>query len=219
MGFAKSETEQLYATLSGCIPFYGLCRFRAVEHIMTSSPCGGELVMVLFNNGYPARIHIIGSVGSGKTTLAKTLSVKLNVPHYELDNVVRKRSKSGDIRRSDEERDEYLAEIVNSDTWIIEGAHHKWVLEGFQKADLIIFLDVGYHKRVVRIVKRFILQKLGMEKSNYRPTIRMFKMMFVWNASFERESKPEILSILRQYQDKLLVLKDNTQVELVGHFD
>ena len=187
-----------------------MSRNRAVERIMTSSLHGGKLAMVSFKNSHPAKIHIIGSVGSGKTTLAKTLSVRLNVPYYELDNVVWKRSKSGDIRRSDEERDAYLMEIIDSDTWIIEGAHHKWVLDGFQKADLIIFLDVDYHKRVVRIVKRFILQKLGMEKSNYRPTIRMFKMMFVWNASFERESKLEILSILRQYQDKLLVLKDNT---------
>lgn len=34
------------------------------------------------------RIYIIGSVASGKTTLARTLSKKLNIKAYELDNVV-----------------------------------------------------------------------------------------------------------------------------------
>ncbi|WP_440338356.1 shikimate kinase [Lysinibacillus sphaericus] len=40
------------------------------------------------NKKFPSKIHIIGSVGSGKTTLAKELSAKLNIPYYELDNVV-----------------------------------------------------------------------------------------------------------------------------------
>lgn len=31
------------------------------------------------------RIHIIGSVGSGKTTLAKEISSKLGIPYYELN--------------------------------------------------------------------------------------------------------------------------------------
>lgn len=48
----------------------------------------------------PKKIHIIGSVGSGKTTLARTLSSHLNIPFYELDNVVWKRFQSGDVRRS-----------------------------------------------------------------------------------------------------------------------
>ncbi len=63
----------------------------------------------------PKRIHIIGSVGSGKTTLAKDLSSKLNIPYYELDNVVWKRHSTGDIRRTDEEGDEYLNSILQSE--------------------------------------------------------------------------------------------------------
>jgi adenylate kinase family enzyme len=52
----------------------------------------------------PKKIHIIGSVGSGKTTLARTLSSYLNFPFYELDNVVWIRHQSGDVRRSEKER-------------------------------------------------------------------------------------------------------------------
>lgn len=64
----------------------------------------------------PPKIHIISSVGSGKTTLAKKLSLMLNIPFYELDNVVWIRHKSGDIRRTEKEREEYLNTIIQSES-------------------------------------------------------------------------------------------------------
>jgi adenylate kinase family enzyme len=45
-------------------------------------------MVISMEGNIPKRIHIIGSVGSGKTTLARTLSSRLNIPFYELDNVV-----------------------------------------------------------------------------------------------------------------------------------
>ena len=62
----------------------------------------------------PSKVHIIGSVGSGKTTLAKNLSTKLGIPYYELDNVVWKRYADGDVRRTDQERDVCLRSIIRS---------------------------------------------------------------------------------------------------------
>ena len=172
--------------------------------------------MAELENACPAKIHIIGSVGSGKSTLAKALSARLTLPLHELDNIVWIRSEHGDIRRSDEERNEYLTQVVNSEAWIIEGAHHKWVLPSFEKADVIIFLDTSYRRRVYRIIRRFMLQKIGMEKANYNPTLQMFLKMFVWNAQFEYQSKREILDVLRQYPEKLLFLKGNSGVTRLG---
>ncbi len=162
----------------------------------------------------PNKIHIIGSVGSGKTTLARELSSQLNIPYYELDNVVWRRTKSGDVRNTPKERDEQLNNIVHSNAWIIEGAHHKWVPQSFQEADLIIFLDVGVAKRRARIIKRFVLQLLNLEKANYTPTFEMFMKMFQWTNDFDKSSKVEIFNMLREYDDKLVVLKDNTEREL-----
>ncbi|MFK9090899.1 AAA family ATPase [Bacillus salipaludis] len=161
----------------------------------------------------PNKIHIIGSVGSGKTTLARTLSTKLNIPFYELDNVVWKRCELGDIRRTNDERDEYLNTIIQTDAWILEGVHHEWVSQSFQNADWIIFLDTDFSKRKYRITKRFILQKLRLEKVNYKPSLKMFQKMFHWNAYFENHSKPKILKFLGKYNDKVIILKDNVEIE------
>ncbi|SFJ59242.1 Adenylate kinase [Bacillus sp. 71mf] len=161
-----------------------------------------------------SKIHIIGSVGSGKTTLARMLSSQLNIPYYELDNVVWKRSEKGDIRNTPEERDKQLNDIVSSDAWIVEGAHHTWVSQSFQHADIIIFLDVALSKRIYRITKRFILQLLQLEKANYKPSFHMYLKMFKWTRGFERESKAEILYMFGEYGDKVVVLKDNREVDI-----
>lgn len=57
------------------------------------------------------KIDIIGSVASGKTTLAKHLSEKFKIPYYQKDNIVWERTPAGDRKRSTEERDFPVMEI------------------------------------------------------------------------------------------------------------
>lgn len=162
----------------------------------------------------PKKIYIIGSVGSGKSTLARQLSSKLNIPYYELDNVVWQRVENGeDIRNSVEVRDTILNSIVDSDEWIIEGVHYKWVLQGFEKADMIIYLDTDIWKRNFRILKRFVVQKLGFEKGNYKQTFEMLGKMYKWNYNHKNKEKSLILELLESYQNKLLILRDNTDID------
>lgn len=171
--------------------------------------------MIYLKKNIPNKIHIIGSVGSGKTTLARELSSKLNVPFYELDNVVWKRHKElEDIRRTEKEREEFLNTLISSDTWIIEGIHNEeWVTNSFRNAELIIFLDTNYSVRTYRIIRRFLLQKLGLEKSNYKPTLKIFFKMFKWNRHFEEVGKPKFYNEFGKYDDKILVVTNKKEIE------
>ena len=162
----------------------------------------------------PKKIHIIGSVGSGKTTLAKEISTSLDIPYYELDNVVWLRHKSGDIRRTEQEREEQLNSIIQSGSWILEGVHNEdWVNNCFHNADLIIFLDTKYSIRTYRIIKRFLKQKLRLEKSNYKPKLNMFFKMFKWNRYFEEVSKVKFFSECDVYKDKIKVISNTNSIK------
>lgn len=162
----------------------------------------------------PNRIHIIGSVGSGKTTLARVLSQKYNRSFFELDNIVWERHKTGDIRRSDADRDNCLERIVNTEIWIIEGTHTQpWVYKSLRSADLVVFLDTPYGMRIFRIVKRYIRQLSGAESANYKPSFSIFKAMFRWNKMFEKTSKPMILEMLQEEKMNYLTIKNGRDID------
>ena len=89
------------------------------------------------------KIDIIGSVASGKTTLAKRISKKYGVPYYEKDNIVWKRTANGDVKRSPEERDIYFYDIIKENDWIVEGSPRKVLKESFDCCDNVIVLEIG----------------------------------------------------------------------------
>ncbi|MED4752369.1 DNA topology modulation protein FlaR [Brevibacillus choshinensis] len=159
------------------------------------------------------KIHIIGAVGSGKTTLARKLFTSLSLPLYELDNLVWERRKEGDIRRPPELRDAYLNEMIQLDRWIIEGAQHLWVNQSFQQADLIILLDVPYRQRVTQIMKRYVLQKAGMEKAHYTPSLQLLKKMFEWNNDYQNYERESILRMLEPYKNKLQIISSKKETK------
>ena len=106
------------------------------------------------------KIEIIGSVASGKTTLAKHLSEKLQIPYYQKDNIVWERTPDGDKKRSAKERDRLFEKIISGDDWIVEGSPRKCLKESFACCDYIMLLDVSMMLRLKRVFSRWFRQLL-----------------------------------------------------------
>ncbi|WP_193571494.1 P-loop NTPase family protein [Paenibacillus psychroresistens] len=157
------------------------------------------------------KIHIIGEVGSGKTYLAKRLSEALNLPHYQLDNIVWSRGIKKDTRNPDELRDEILNNLVKKDSWIIEGVHYKWVINSLSSADMIIYLDLKVYQRDKQIISRFIKQRLGMEKGNFKQSFAYLYRLIRWSHNFEKVRKPKIAEFLASFEDKILYFNNNEE--------
>lgn len=159
------------------------------------------------------KIYILGSVGSGKTTLAIKLSLKLGIPYYELDNVFWKYNVNGDILREDKERDEMFSDIINESCWIIEDFGRKHFNEGLEVADTIIFLDISTSVKNTRIFKRWFKQKIGLNKSRYKPTFKMLFNMYKWSNKFEKQKK-DFLKNLEKHEYKLVIINEKNYEEL-----
>ncbi|WP_064093429.1 P-loop NTPase family protein [Rossellomorea aquimaris] len=154
------------------------------------------------------RIHIIGSVASGKSTFARKLSSQKGIPYFELDNIMWKRDPLGDSRRNVEERKDILHSIVLMDSWIIEGVHYEeWINESLEYADTIVFLDTPIYKRNFRILKRFFEERLGFKQGNYPQTFVMLKKMYQWNLRYKKVDMPKVKRRLGPYKEKLFMVK------------
>jgi hypothetical protein len=116
----------------------------------------------------PRKIHILGCAGSGKTTLAKALSTRLDAPYYELD-VVGYENGNG-AKRPLEDRQADLRRVVAQPAWITEGSFLWWVDALLESADLLIWLDLDWKLCYWRIVLRHV--KADLARNNRHPGFR-----------------------------------------------
>jgi adenylate kinase family enzyme len=99
------------------------------------------------------RIVVVGSTGSGKTTLAKALAARLGYPHVELDSL------HWDPGWSPAPRDVFRARIATAltpDCWVVDGNYSVARDLVWESADLLVWLD--YPLRV--ILPRLLLRSL-----------------------------------------------------------
>ncbi|EAC6872580.1 AAA family ATPase [Listeria monocytogenes] len=156
------------------------------------------------------KIRIIGSVGSGKTTLAKKLSEWQQIDYFETDRIVWKREET-EVRRTDIEKTAVLNNILRQENWIIEGVHlEAWVNESINQADVIIFLDLPKKQIRYQLIKRQIKQLLRLEAAHYLIRFKMLKKMFYWDDLFDQRTKPLIAEKMAQTATKWLVITEKT---------
>lgn len=158
------------------------------------------------------KIRIVGSVGSGKTTLARKLALQNGIDMYSLDDVVWTRNSEGDLRNSDEQRDAILDDILRQSTWIIEGSHLGWSMKTFEEADQILFLHPSLPVRIYRISHRFLQQKRGFEQASYTPTWRMFGRMFKWTYQYETIYKKQVRDIIKNSTENAIEIRDGKEL-------
>ncbi|MEG2289858.1 MAG: hypothetical protein RR891_04205 [Clostridium sp.] len=162
------------------------------------------------------RIYIVGSVASGKTTLAKKLSNKLGIKCTHLDGIVHIKDKTnkewGNIRRTDEEINLLFKSIIIKPYWVIEDAGRIMFSEGMEAADVIVHLKPSIFVRKMRVMTRFFKQKLGLEECLYKPSIHMLKFMFKALNNYEI-GKDDLEVRLNQYTNKVVILSKGNEIK------
>ncbi|HEX7166777.1 MAG TPA: AAA family ATPase [Acidimicrobiales bacterium] len=98
------------------------------------------------------RIHVVGTSGSGKTTVARSAAARLGVPHLELDAVRHQPN---------------WTEMPNDEMWAVVTAfttqHEAWVVDGnygfvrdalWARATHIVFLDLPRWRIMTQVIRR-----------------------------------------------------------------
>ncbi len=92
----------------------------------------------MMNSVIGKRILILGCPGSGKSTLANKLHAYLKLPLVHLDNIFWKPDKT---HISKDEFDSKLADIINTNSWIIDGNYSRTLKMRLEKADTVVVFD------------------------------------------------------------------------------
>jgi adenylate kinase family enzyme len=160
------------------------------------------------------KLYIVGSVASGKSTLARRISEITGIPCHHLDEVVHMSHPTnswGNQKRPSEERDTLFSEILACQHYIMEDVGRECFITGMQQADTVILLDIPLHVRKRRIFLRWIRQNLGIEKCIYRPQLAVLKSMFKWAMNYDKGidgTKTRVLSFI----DKTIILHNNKEI-------
>lgn len=100
------------------------------------------------------RIIVAGASGSGKTSLARTLSKKLSIPHVELDRL---NWLPGWKMRDPQELKKLVAKEAAKPTWVVCGNYSALMPITWTRADTVIWLDYPLWLCLWRVTKRAII--------------------------------------------------------------
>lgn len=148
------------------------------------------------------KIYITGGPGSGKTTYAKQLAKKLNIPCYDLDDV--KWMNSGEKGLFNQKRDEIeRAQIVNDillqKDWICEGVYfNAWVQPIMRQADEVIILKPSVWVRQYRVFKRSLKRMLHLEHKKHKENPFTIYQLMKWSGEYDKKYFPKLMSQLKQ---------------------
>jgi adenylate kinase family enzyme len=97
------------------------------------------------------RICIIGSTGSGKTSLARAVAACLAMPRVELDAL---HWDPNWTEASDHVFRERVAEALSGDRWVVDGNYSRVHDFTIQRADAVVWIDLPFHQTLWRLAGR-----------------------------------------------------------------
>lgn len=146
------------------------------------------------------RIVVIGTTGSGKTTLAKQIAQQFQIRHIELD--AENWLENWTMRPTEEFR-QRIEKITTAEYWVSDGNYSSVRDILWAKADTIIWLDypiwTNFYRLFTRTMRRvFTREKLwGGNVESLRGQLSMKDSIFVWffkTYGVNRKRYPKLLT-------------------------
>ena len=149
------------------------------------------------------KIYIIGAPGSGKSHIARLLSLSLNVSAYELDDLYwdpdadRYGIPTDEVRRT-----RMLNDILAEPAWIMEGIYHSWTRPCFEQADVIIVLRTNVWIRHWRLIRRYLAHR-RRSYTGKRETFTDLLRLLAWNHRYEKRQLPKVFADIGDQMNKV----------------
>ena len=157
------------------------------------------------------RIMIVGCGGAGKSTLARQLGEKLNLPVVHLDKLF---WRPGWEHISRAEFDELHRKAMAEETWILDGDYSRTMPERIKYCDTVIFLDFSRIACIRGVVKRILTTYGRVRPDMGEGCPERFDLDFLkWVWNFNKEKREDIYRLLNETDGiEKIVLKNRRAV-------
>lgn len=160
------------------------------------------------------KIIVIGCPGSGKTTFAQKLRDKTGLPLYYLDAIWHKPDKTHIPR---EEFDARMAEILPTDSWIIDGNYSRTIEMRMRACDTVFFFDLP-----TQVCLEGAAARVGKARDEMPWIEQEFDPEFKKEIEeFPSKNLPVIYALFEKYGDKNIVIfksREEADEYLKGEF-
>jgi adenylate kinase family enzyme len=143
------------------------------------------------------RILVIGSGGAGKSTVATRLGQSLNLDVHHLDRYY---WRPGWVKPWPEEWLQTITELIERESWIIDGNYGGTLEQRLHRCDTIVFLDLPRLLCLWRVVKRNLRYRNGGRPDITEGCPEKLDFEFVsWIWNYSRRSRPRIVELIRAH--------------------
>lgn len=159
------------------------------------------------------KIAVLGYAGAGKSTLARTLGARYNIPVLHFDTV---QFTPNWQERDREEAHRMVHAFMENPDWVIDGTYSKFEFERrLKEADQIIFLNFPRLTCFFRAWKRYFAFRGKQRPDMADGCNEKMDLEFIWWLLWEgrtRSKREKFQHVLDAYPEKTVVL--NNQKEL-----
>ncbi|HEV7666213.1 MAG TPA: adenylate kinase [Chloroflexota bacterium] len=147
------------------------------------------------------RVAVIGVTGSGKTTLARALSDRLDLPHVELDRLYWRPNWT---KSAPDEFRGRLTEEVQCERWVVDGNYSLSRDIVWSAADTLVWLDYELPLIMWRLFRRTALRTLrrellwGINRERFWPQLFESEGLFRWALQTHPRYRREFPTELRR---------------------
>lgn len=159
------------------------------------------------------RIMIIGCGGAGKSTLARQLGEKLDLPVVHLDQIFWSPGNWEHLEK--EEFDTRLLAELEKPRWIMDGNYNRTIPARVEKCDTIIYLDFSRAACLLIWIKR-VITNWGTARPDMAPGCKEWfdPEMAEWIWNFNSKHREKYYRMLNEAEGvETIVLKNRRAVK------